>query len=164
MTTPTSPTRRIAQTPPGQPASRSTSWPIYDARWPIPAGSPTVRSPPLRARTRTAKFARLPQASRVRLIGTDRRIPTKFPHQFTWRELDLGVDRLGVEPMADLRAATDWPTVAMKVDQDVGTIHAGKFADRIAEKGDGLRSNDVCAGSIACNAPISSFTSVGRAR
>lgn len=66
--------------------------------------------------------------------------------------------------MADLRAATDWPTVAMKVDQDVGTINAGKFADRIAVKGDGRCSNDVCAGSIACNAPISSFTSVVRAR
>ena len=59
--------------------------------------------------------------------------------------------------MSALRAATSWSAVAMKVDQDVGTDHEGKFADIIPVKGDGLRSIDVSAISIACNAAIASF-------
>ena len=59
--------------------------------------------------------------------------------------------------MTALRAATSWSAVAMKVDQDVGTDHEGKFADIMAPKGDGLRSIDVSAISIACNAAIASF-------
>ena len=65
--------------------------------------------------------------------------------------------------MTALRAATSWSAVAMKVDQDVGTDHEGKFADIMALKGDGLRSIDVSAVSIACNAPIASFKDYARA-
>ena len=40
--------------------------------------------------------------------------------------------------MEVIRAATYWPSVLMKVSQDVGTISEGKYADIIAVKGDPL--------------------------
>jgi imidazolonepropionase-like amidohydrolase len=49
------------------------------------------------------------------------------------------VNILGVDPMTAIRGATYWPSVAMKVDRDVGTITPGKYADIIAVKGDVLR-------------------------
>lgn len=75
----------------------------------------------------------------VLLIGADGGIPMKFHSQATWRELDIWVSRLGVDPMTAIRAATDWPAVAMKVDRDVGTISEGKYANIIAVRGDVLR-------------------------
>jgi imidazolonepropionase-like amidohydrolase len=41
--------------------------------------------------------------------------------------------------MTAIRAATYWPSVAMKVDSQVGTVTPGKFADVIAVRGDALR-------------------------
>ena len=63
----------------------------------------------------------------------------KFHSQATWKELDVWVNRLGVDPMFTIRAATYWPAVAMKVDKDVGTVSEGKYADIIAVRGDVLR-------------------------
>lgn len=94
---------------------------------------------PLRAKTSAAKFAQLQKTGVVLLIGTDSGIPMKFHNQSTWRELEIWVNRLGVDPMTALRAATYWPAVAMKVSADYGTIQAGKYADIIAVKGDVLR-------------------------
>jgi len=45
--------------------------------------------------------------------------------------------------MVAIRAATYWPAVAMKVDRDVGTVSAGKYADIIAVRGDVLRYVDL---------------------
>lgn len=73
------------------------------------------------------------------LIGTDSGIPMKFHSQSTWNELDIWVNKLGVDPMEAIRAATYWPAVAMKVDKDYGTVSEGKYADIIAVKGDVLR-------------------------
>jgi imidazolonepropionase-like amidohydrolase len=73
------------------------------------------------------------------LVGTDSGIPMKFHSQSTWRELDAWVNILGVDPMAAIRSATYWPSVAMKVDRDVGTVTPGKYADIIAVRGDVLR-------------------------
>ena len=98
---------------------------------------------PLRAKTSAAKFAQLQKTGLVLLIGTDSGIPMKFHNQSTWREIDIWVNKLGVDPMTALRAATYWPAVAMKVDQDYGTIQAGKYADVIAVKGDVLRYIDL---------------------
>ncbi|HEY0809829.1 MAG TPA: amidohydrolase family protein, partial [Longimicrobiales bacterium] len=61
----------------------------------------------------------------------------------TWNELDVWVNRLGVDAMTAIRAATYWPAVAMKVDRDYGTIAEGKFADIIAVRGDVLRYIDL---------------------
>ena len=98
---------------------------------------------PLRAKTSAAKFAQLQKTGLVLLIGTDSGIPMKFHNQSTWRELDIWVNKLGVDPMTAIRAATYWPAVSMKVDQDYGTIQEGKFADIIAVKGDVLRYIDL---------------------
>ena len=72
-------------------------------------------------------------------MGTDSGIPMKFHSQSTWNELEVWVNRLGVDPMEALRAATYWPSVLMRVDKDVGTVSEGKYADIIAVPGDVLR-------------------------
>jgi imidazolonepropionase-like amidohydrolase len=85
------------------------------------------------------KFKQLREAGVVQLIGTDSGIPMNFHTHSTWRELDAWVNVLGVDPITAIRAATYWPSVAMKVDSRVGTVSAGKDADIIAVRGDALR-------------------------
>ena len=85
------------------------------------------------------KFKQLGEAGVVQLIGTDSGIPMNFHTHSTWRELDAWVNVLGVDPITTIRAATYWPSVAMKVDAKVGTVSAGKLADIIAVRGDALR-------------------------
>jgi imidazolonepropionase-like amidohydrolase len=94
---------------------------------------------PQRRPTLARKFQQLRESGVVLLIGTDSGIPMKFHSQSTWNELDVWVNRLGVDPMAAIRAATYWPAVMMKVDRDVGTVSEGKYADIIAVRGDVLR-------------------------
>jgi imidazolonepropionase-like amidohydrolase len=89
--------------------------------------------------TLARKFAQLREAGVVQLIGTDSGIPMNFHTHSTWRELDAWVTVLGVDPMTAIRAATYWPSVAMKVDAKVGTVSPGKDADIIAVRGDVLR-------------------------
>ena len=98
---------------------------------------------PSRRPTLARKFAQLRESGVVLLIGTDAGIPMKFHSMATWNELDVWVNRLGVDPMTAIRAATYWPAVAMKVDRDVGTIAEGKYADIIAVRGDVLRYIDL---------------------
>lgn len=85
------------------------------------------------------KFKQLQDAGVVLLIGTDSGIPMNFHSHSTWRELDAWVTDMGVDPMTTIRAATYWPSVAMKVDDKVGTVSPGKYADIIAVRGDVLR-------------------------
>jgi imidazolonepropionase-like amidohydrolase len=94
---------------------------------------------PSRRPTLARKFKQLQEAGVVLLVGTDSGIPMKFHSSSTWRELDAWVNLLGVDPMTTIRAATYWPSVAMKVDRDVGTVTPGKYADIIAVRGDVLR-------------------------
>ena len=98
---------------------------------------------PSRRPTLQRKFNQLREAGVVLLIGTDAGIPMKFHSQATWNELDIWVNRLGVDPMTAIRAATYWPAVAMRVDRDVGTVTEGKYADIIAVRGDVLRYIDL---------------------
>ncbi len=98
---------------------------------------------PARRPTLARKFQQLKDAGVVLLIGTDAGIPMKFHSQATWNELDVWVNKLGVDPMTAIRAATYWPSVMMKVDKDVGTISEGKYADIIAVRGDVLRYIDL---------------------
>jgi imidazolonepropionase-like amidohydrolase len=85
----------------------------------------------------------LKEAGVVLLIGTDSGIPMKFHSQSTWNELDVWVNKFGFDPMYTIRAATYWPSVAMGVDKDFGTVSEGKYADIIAVKGDVLRHIDL---------------------
>jgi len=89
--------------------------------------------------TLATKFKQLREAGVVQLIGTDSGIPMNFHTHSTWRELDAWVTGMGVDPMTAIRAATYWPSVAMKVDAKVGTVSAGKDADIIAVRGDVMR-------------------------
>ena len=104
---------------------------------------PYFQMTPARRPTLTRKFQQLREAGVVVLVGTDSGIPGKFHSQSTWNELDVWVNRLGVDAMTAIRAATYWPAVAMKVDRDYGTIAEGKFADIIAVRGDVLRYIDL---------------------
>ena len=98
---------------------------------------------PLRSVTVKQKFKQLQESGVVLLIGTDSGIPMKFHSGATWREMEAWVNKLGVDPMQTIRAATYWPAVMMKVDKDYGSISKGKFADIIAVKGDVLRYIDL---------------------
>jgi imidazolonepropionase-like amidohydrolase len=98
---------------------------------------------PSRRPTLARKFQQLRESGVTLLIGTDSGIPMKFHSQSTWNELDTWVNRLGMDPMFAIRAATYWPAVAMRVEKDVGTISEGKYADIIAVRGDVLRYIDL---------------------
>jgi imidazolonepropionase-like amidohydrolase len=98
---------------------------------------------PPRKPTLKRKFEQLRQSGAVLLIGTDSGVPTQFHTQTTWNEIDVWVRVMGVDPMDAIRAATYWPAVAMKVDREVGTVTAGKYADIIAVRGDVLRYVDL---------------------
>lgn len=94
---------------------------------------------PLRRPTLNRKIQQLVESGVVLLIGTDSGIPMNFHSQTTWRELDAWVNEFKVDPMIAIRAATYWPSVMMKVSDQVGTISEGKYADIIAVRGDVLR-------------------------
>ena len=98
---------------------------------------------PARSLTVKKKFQQLQESGVTLLIGTDSGIPMKFHSSSTWHEIDAWVNKLGVSPMATIRAATYWPAVMMKVDKDYGSVSEGKFADIIAVKGDVLRYIDL---------------------
>ena len=98
---------------------------------------------PLRRPTLARKIAQLSESGVVLLIGTDSGIPMNFHSQTTWRELDAWVNGFGIDPMVAIRAATYWPSVAMRVSDRVGTVSEGKYADIIAVRGDVLRHIDL---------------------
>src|SRR4029077_20721669 len=98
---------------------------------------------PNRRPTLARKVMQLSESGVVLLIGTDSGIPMNFHSQSTWRELDAWVNKIGMDPMTTIRAATYWPSVLMKVDGQVGTVTEGKYADIIAVHGDVLRYIDL---------------------
>ncbi len=100
---------------------------------------------PRRAPNVPHKFAQLRATGVTMLIGTDSGVPLTFHSDSTWREIDDWVSRLGVPAMEAIRAATYWPAKMMKVDQKVGTVSEGKYADIIAVRGDVLAHPDLLA-------------------
>lgn len=94
---------------------------------------------PQRQPTLRRKFDQLRQAGVLMLVGTDSGIPMKFHSQSTWNELDVWVNQFGVPAVDAIRAATYWPAVAMRVDDEYGTVTEGKYADIVAVRGDALR-------------------------
>lgn len=97
-----------------------------------------TRLTPLRKPTLERKIAQLREAGVVFLVGTDSGIPMKFHCQSTWNEMDVMVRVMGLPVMDVIRSAVYWPAVMMDVEQDLGTVSAGKFADIIAVRGDVL--------------------------
>ncbi len=104
-----------------------------------PERLPYFQITPSRRPTLETKVKQLIEAGVVLLVGTDSGIPMKFHSQSTWHELDVWVNEFGIDPMYTIKAATYWPSVLMGVDDEVGTISEGKYADIIAVKGDVLR-------------------------
>lgn len=97
-----------------------------------------TRLTPLRKPTLKRKIAQLREAGVVFLVGTDSGIPMKFHCQSTWNELDVLVRVMELPVMDVLRAAVYWPAVMMGVEDQLGTVSAGKKADIIAVRGDVL--------------------------
>lgn len=93
---------------------------------------------PRRRPTLKRKFQQLRDSGIVLVIGTDSGVPLNFHPDSTWREIATWVETFGVPPMEALQAATYWPAVAQGVEEEVGTIAAGKVADVIAVRGDVL--------------------------
>ena len=93
---------------------------------------------PLRKPTLKRKISQLREAGVVLLVGTDSGVPLKFHCRTTWNEMDVLVRVMGMTPMEVIRAATYWPAVMMGVDDELGTVSAGKKADIIAVRGDVL--------------------------
>ena len=93
---------------------------------------------PLRKPTLKRKIAQLREAGVVFLVGTDSGIPMKFHCQSTWNELDVLVRVMGLPVMDVIRSAVYWPAVMMGVDDELGTVSAGKKADIIGVRGDVL--------------------------
>jgi imidazolonepropionase-like amidohydrolase len=100
---------------------------------------PYFQLTPIRKPTLETKINQLLDAGVVLMIGTDSGIPMKFHSQSTWNELDVWVNEFGIDPMYAIRSATYWPSKWMGVEDEVGTISVGKYADIIAVKGDVLR-------------------------
>lgn len=100
---------------------------------------PYFQITPQRRPTLRRKFDQLREAGVVLLVGTDAGIPGNYHCDATWRELDAWVNEFGVDPMEAIRGATYWPSVFMGVEDEVGTVTEGKYADVIAVPGDALR-------------------------
>jgi len=97
-----------------------------------------TRLTPLRKPTLKRKISQLREAGVVFLVGTDSGIPMKFHCQSTWNEMDVLVRVMGMPVMDVIRAAVYWPAVMMGVEEELGTVSAGKKADIIAVRGDVL--------------------------
>lgn len=100
---------------------------------------PYFQITPHREPTLERKISQLREAGVVMLVGTDSGIPGTFHCQSTWNELQVWIDHMGVDPMEAIRGATYWPAVLMGVEDEVGTVTPGKYADIIAVRGDVLR-------------------------
>ncbi len=101
-----------------------------------------TRLTPLRKPTLKRKIQQLREAGVVFLVGTDSGIPMKFHCQSTWNEIDVLHRVMGFPAMDVIRAAVYWPAVMMDVEDELGTVSAGKKADIIAVRGDVLRYLD----------------------
>ncbi len=111
-----------------------------------PGELPYFQLTPIRRPTLERKVNQLREAGVVLLIGTDSGIPMKFHCQSTWNELDVWTNAFGFPAMYSIKAATYWPAKWMGVEDDYGTVSAGKYADIIAVRGDVLRHIDLLQG------------------
>jgi len=94
---------------------------------------------PKRIPTLKRKFEQLRDAGVVLMVGTDSGVPLTFHCQSTWNELQVWVDVMDVPAMEAIQGATYWPSKFMGVEEQWGTVIAGRYADIIAVKGDVLK-------------------------
>ena len=67
----------------------------------------------------------------------DAGIPSNFHNDATWREMAKWVE-LGVSAMETIQSATLWPARALRAEDRIGVLVAGRYADVIAVRGDPL--------------------------
>jgi len=108
-----------------------------------PGELPYYQLTPIRIPTLERKFNQIKETGAVMLIGTDSGVPLEFHSQSTWKEFDVWVNEFGYDPLLAIKAGTYWPSVLMGVEDEVGTVSVGKYADIIAVKGDVLRYIDL---------------------
>ena len=61
------------------------------------------------------------------------------PHGEEAKDLELFVNDMGFTPMETLVAATKWGSEIMRMEDDVGTLEVGKYADVLVVEGDPLK-------------------------
>jgi imidazolonepropionase-like amidohydrolase len=61
------------------------------------------------------------------------------PHGNEAKDLELFVNDMGFTPMETLVAATKWGSEIMRMEDDVGTLEVGKYADVLVVEGDPLK-------------------------
>jgi hypothetical protein len=99
---------------------------------------------PLRHIDQLEYFKMVPRASRGGTVDWNRQWRVHaVPHADHLERDRRWVRVMGGDAMDAIRAAAYWPAVAMKVDREVGTVTAGKYADIIVVRGDVLRYLDL---------------------
>ena len=86
------------------------------------------------------KFRQLQQLGVDFVFGSDEGTFGLTPTDATWREAQVWVEGLGIEPMVVVREMTFDAARMMGVDKDYGELAQGKFADIVGVRGDPLRS------------------------
>jgi imidazolonepropionase-like amidohydrolase len=87
-----------------------------------------------------AKARQLREAGVEFLVGTDGGLAGGFHGEATWREMDVWVRELGIDPMETIRRATSVAARALGAGLDAGSIESGKRADVIVVDGNPLQS------------------------
>jgi imidazolonepropionase-like amidohydrolase len=91
----------------------------------------------------TRKVAQLRELGVELVFGSDEGSFGMTAAQATWRELDVWVRHLGVEPMTAIQKATLDAARYLRVDRETGSVTEGKYADVIAVEGNPLLHIDV---------------------
>ena len=88
---------------------------------------------------RYSKIRQLYEAGAIIGVGTDSGTSSNPHHSAIWREMTLLQDKIGMQPMEVIQAATKTNAEIIGWIDKVGTIEVGKLADVIVVDGDPLR-------------------------
>ena len=95
---------------------------------------------PVQAGIVVSKISQLREAGVRLLVGTDAGLSGNPHSQAIWQEMLSWVEMLGIAPLETIHAATALPAQVMGVDNLVGTLEVGKYADIVVVHGDPLAS------------------------
>jgi imidazolonepropionase-like amidohydrolase len=109
-----------------------------DVRSAVAAASPKPPAPEIEQSVKR-KVGQLRELGVEFVFGSDEGTFGQTATQATWRELDVWVRHLGLQPMDAIRKATLDAAKYLGADRQSGSVTEGKFADVIAVRGDPLR-------------------------